>query len=282
VSAANGTVGRGILFGVTGPTRIVVQLGACACVLVACAVTPRAPGLWARSVEHVVAIDRDGTTREADGRVRVTTDLGFEVLVSRAYLVQSRAQLVDCLGVGGDVWDDWLALARLLGPSIAYAGHSDVTEPSTVIAPRAIDLVAGPDRAVFGSASFDEARYCRSHFLVAGVSEPIADAPRDVDLAGLTLYVEAEVVTPPRTITIASTLSDGALTDLPDALVGDLEGDHARLTVTRPLAHAFDGLALDDASLTDDAIARSALTQIDHEAVVTLEVTDGNEPEETP
>ncbi len=258
------------------------QLAVGACFVVACAMTPRAPGLWARSVEHVVAIDHEGVVREADGRARVTTDLGFEVRVSRAYLVQSRAQLVDCLGVGGDVWDDWLALARVVAPSIAHAGHSDVIEPSTVIAPRAIDLVGGPDRVSFGSATFDETRYCRSHFLVAGVTDPIADAPSDVALEGLTLYVEAEVVSPPRTLTIASTLSDGAITDLPDALVGDLEGSHARLTVTRSLAHAFDGLELDDATLTDDAIARAVLTQIDHEAVVTLEVTDANEDEETP
>lgn len=238
---------------------------------------PRAPGLWARSVEHVVAIDRSGTRTLEDGRVALVTDRGFEVVVSRAYLVQAQAQLVDCLGVGSDAWDDWLALGRWLAPSVAYAGHSESTEPSAVVAPRAIDLVHGAARSRFGATRFEEQRYCRSHFLVAGVADTtlVADAPADVDLAGLSLYVEAEVTGErPRAITIATTLSDGAITDLPDALVGGLDGSHATLTVTRRLARAFDGLALDDPTLEDDAIARALLSQLDHEAVVTLEVTE--------
>lgn len=237
----------------------------------------RAPGLWARSVEHVAAVDRSGTRMLEDGRVALTTDRGFEVVVSRAYLVQAQAQLVDCLGVGGDVWDDWLALRSWLGPSIAYAGHSESTEPSAVIAPRALDLVRGATSIRFGATRFEEQRYCRSHFLVAGLTDAalIADAPRDVDLGGLSLYVEAEVSGEhARSLAITSTLSDGAITDLPDALVGGLEGSHATLTVARRLASAFDGLDLGDPTLEGDAIARSLLWQLDHEAVVTLEVTE--------
>jgi hypothetical protein len=93
----------------------------------------------------VVAVDRSGTRMREDGLVALTTDRGFEVVVARAYLVQAQAQLVDCLGLGSDVWDDWLALRSWLGPSIAYAGHSESSEPSAVIAPRAIDLVRGRD-----------------------------------------------------------------------------------------------------------------------------------------
>lgn len=224
-----------------------------------------------------MAIDRTGLRSVEDGSLGLTTDLGFEVVVRRALLVQAQAQLVDCLGVGGDVWDDALALHHWLGPSTAYAGHSESSEPSAVIAPRAIDLVRGEARTPFGRASFEEQRYCRSHFLVAAIGDAslVADAPSDLDLSGLSLYVEAEVGgETPRALTIATTLSDGAITDLPDALVGGLEGSHATLTVTRRLASAFDGLALDDPTLDDDAIARSLLNRLDHDAVVTLEVTE--------
>ncbi len=259
-----------------------------AALTVACAAVPRAPGLWASSVEHVVTLDRSGTTPEPDGSLRFETDLGHEVVVSRAYLVQAQAQLVDCLGVGSDVWDDWLALRDVLAPGLAYAGHSESPEPSAVIAPRAIDLVRGAQSLSFGASSFPEARYCRSHFLVAGLGDTsaIAGAPEDVDLAGLSLYVEAAVLdtqggAAPRAITIASTLSDGAITDLPDALVSSLEGSHARLTVTRHVARMFDGLALDDETLDEDTVARAVLTQLDHEARVTLEVTSAP-LEETP
>lgn len=255
----------------------VVGLLAGACLAAASCAGPRAPGLWARSIEHVVAVDRSGTRMREDGLVALTTDRGFEVVVARAYLVQAQAQLVDCLGLGSDVWDDWLALRSWLGPSIAYAGHSESSEPSAVIAPRAIDLVRGATRIRFGATRFEEQRYCRSHFLVAGLADAslVADAPVDVDLGGLSLYVEAEVAGEhPRSLAIASTLSDGAITDLPDALVGGLDGSHATLTVTRRLASAFDGLDLDDPTLEDDAIARALLSQLDHEAVVTLDVTE--------
>lgn len=258
-----------------------VLLGA-AGLTVACAAVPRAPGLWASSVEHVVAIDRADAEVEPDGSLRIVTDLGHVVRVSRAYLVQAQAQLVDCLGVGGDVWDDWLALRDVLAPSHAYAGHSESLEPSAVIAPRAIDLVRGAGVERFGAATFSETRYCRSHFLVAGVGDAsaIEGAPADVDLSGLSLYVEAELLgEAPRAITLASSLSDGAITDLPDALVSGLEGSHARLTVTRSVARMFDGLALDDDALDEDTLARAVLAQLDHEARVTLEVTSTTAPE---
>lgn len=283
VSAPNSDARRGILRHVR--TQASEWIGrrvllASAVLTVACAAAPRAPGLWASSVEHLVAIDRAGIDRDADGRLRLETDLGHTVLVARAYVVQAQAQLVDCLAVGGDVWDDWLALRSWLSPGLAYAGHSESAEPSAVIAPLAIDLVHGADAQRFGTAAFGEARYCRSHFLVAGLGDAsaIAGAPDDVDLAGLSLYVEAEVLpeTPgeaPRSVTIASTLSDGAITDLPDALVSGLDGSHARLTVTRDVARMFDGLALDDATLDEDTIARAVLARLDHEARVTLEVT---------
>jgi hypothetical protein len=280
VSAANADAAR-VIFGrvkrnASKRSWVASALAGALLVAASCA-GPREPGLWARSVEHVVAIDRAGTRALADGRAALTTDRGFDVVVARAHLVQAQAQLVDCAGVGSDVWDDPLALGRWLGPTIAYAGHSESTEPSAVTAPRAIDLVAGAARTTFGRASFEEQRYCRSHFLVAGIDDTalVADAPADVDLAGLSLYVEAQVMGErPRAITIATTLSDGAITDLPEALVGGLEGSHATLTVTRRLAIAFDGLDLDDPTLTDDAIARSLLAQLDHDALVTLEVTE--------
>lgn len=240
-------------------------------------VGPRAPGLWARSVEHVMGIDRTGTRALSEGRLALTTDRGFEVVVARAYLIQAQAQLVDCLGVGGDAWDDWLALRPWLGPDVAHAGHTESSEASAVLSPRAIDLVRGAPRISFGRASFAEQRYCRSHFLVAGVADStlVRDAPTDVDLSRLSLYVEAELAgAQPRPLLIATTLSDGAITNLPDALVGALEGSHATLTVTRRLATAFDGLDLDDTTLGEDAIARALLANLDHEAEVTLEVTE--------
>lgn len=225
----------------------------------------------------MLGIDRTGTRALSEGRLALTTDRGFEVVVARAYLVQAQAQLVDCLGVGGDAWDHWVALRAWLGPGVARAGHTESTEPSAVLSPRALDLVRGDSRVSFGEARFAEQRYCRSHFLVAGVADStlVRDAPTDVDLSRLSLYVEAELVgAQPRPLLIATTLSDGAITNLPDALVGALEGSHATLTVTRRLATAFDGLDLDDTALGEDAIARELLANLDHEAEVTLEVTE--------
>lgn len=248
-----------------------------ACTL-ACAALPRAPGLYATSVTFSSAFDRAGLVTEPSGAVRFTTDLGTVVHLERGWLVQARAQLVDCLGVGGDVWDDWpVALGRALRPVPAFAGHGDGVEPASVAAPTALDLVRGAATVAFGTASFPEARYCRFHVLVAGVRDAsaVAGAPEDVDLSALSLYLEGEVERADGTrapLVVASTLSDGALTDLPGALVGDLDGSRADVVVTRRVATMLDGLALEDPALTEDEIARAALSHLDHEAVVELRV----------
>ncbi len=245
---------------------------------IACAALPRASGLYATSVSYEVALDRRELTVEPGGAVGFTTDLGHRVTLERGWLVQAQTQLVDCLGVGGDVWDDWrVALRDVLAPSRAYAGHGEALDPSTVTAPLAIDLVGDEGSRSFGTATFTETRYCRYHVLVAGVVDGslVERAPGDVDLAGLSLYLEGQVeladgsVAP---LVVASTLSDGAITDLPDALIGGLEGTHATVRVERAVARMLDGIDLADPALSSDDVARAALAHLDHDAAVTLRV----------
>ena len=70
------------------------------------------------------SFDRSGVEELPGGGFGATTRDGVEVRLRRGYLLQSSMTLVDCLGVGGDVWD---SMASLLGVSVAVLGAGLVT-----------------------------------------------------------------------------------------------------------------------------------------------------------
>lgn len=241
--------------------------------------TPREPGLWASSVEFVLAWDRSRVAERTDG-FEVSTDLGYTVRVRRAYLLQYSAALVDCSGVGGDVWDDVeVALRWLVESSVARAGHGDAEDASSVTAPTYLDLVATGPEKVYGARAFDEARYCRFHHLVARAydDEIVAGAPADLALDGATVYLEGSYRSPGasefQNFSVQTSVNYGALVDLPDALVGTLEGQAVTITLRRDLGSLFDGLAFDELETLDEDIGRQVLRNLVKEHIdVSLEV----------
>ena len=237
-------------------TRPLLFVASLSCALAACMV-PRAPGLWASEITYVLRFDRSGVETRDTGFV-TTTDAGVEVHLERGYLLQSSMTLVDCLGVGGDVWDEMassighqLSGPRWLGPAVARAGHGDAADPSEVIAPRFIDLAAADGDIEFGRVVIDETRYCRVHQLVAGSYDAASiegPLPEGVDPVLTTLVVEGEVLRDGvwSSFEARSTVSSGALYDLPDVVQGDLAGSDVTVVLTRDLSRAFDGVDFDD------------------------------------
>lgn len=209
----------------------------------------RAPGLWASSVEYVLAFDRSGVSELADGGFETVTPEGRTVRLRRGYLVQSSLTLVDCLGVGGDAWDE--LAAALFAPPVARAGHADASDPSEVVAPRFLDLATLEGDLAFGRAAMPETRYCRVHQLVTGsydASGIEGGVPEGVDPILTTLVLEGEHRTESAAwapFALSSTLASGALHDLPDVLEGGLDGSHAVVRVERDLARMFDGVDFD-------------------------------------
>jgi len=230
----------------------------------------RAPGLWASSVEYVLAFDRTGVTELAEGGFETVTAEGRTVRLRRGYLVQSSLTLVDCLGVGGDAWDD--LTAALFAPPVARAGHSEAGDPSEVVAPRFLDLARLDGDLVFGSAAMPDTRYCRVHQLVTGSYDASAiegGVPEGVDPVLTTLVLEGEHRTedePWAPFAVRSTLASGVIHDLPDVLASGLDGSHAVVRVERDLARAFDGVDFDAEP------ARAVLRNLVIDAPVTVAV----------
>jgi hypothetical protein len=228
---------RGALF----VASLASALGAC--------MAGRAPGLWASSVEYVLAFDRAGVTELPDGGFETVTAEGRTVRLRRGYLMQSSLTLVDCLGVGGDAWDE--LAAALFAPTVARAGHSEAGDPSEVVAPRFLDLATIDGDLAFGRAAMSETRYCRVHQLVTGsydASGIEGGVPEGVDPVLTTLVLEGEHRTEGAewaSFAVRSTLASGALHDLPDVLEGGLDGAHAVVRVERDLARMFDGVDFD-------------------------------------
>jgi len=244
---------RGLVKRSTRPVLFVVALS---CALAACMVE-RAPGLWATEVTYLLRFDRSGV-EPLDVGFGTTTSDGVQVRLRRGYLLQSSMTLVDCLGVGGDVWDEMasrlaptLLRGPLFGASVARAGHGDAGDPSEVIAPRFVDLAESDADIVFGRVTIDETRYCRVHQLVAGSYDAASiegHIPDDIDPVLTTLVIEGEVLRDGlwAPFEARSTVSSGALYDLPDVVEGDLGGGEVTVVLERDLARTFDGVDFDD------------------------------------
>lgn len=231
---------------------------------------PRLAGLYLQEASYELVVDATEVERIAGGGVRLQSDLGYEIEIERAFLLQSSVSLVDCEGVGGDVWDDFVAGLRVLTtPGRAYAGHGEALDPSAVVTPTYVDLLAAPgalQSTSLGARSFASTRYCRVHQLVAMSYEPalVREAPEGVDLSAVSLALEGAWRSPGQEswhpLALRSTLSFGALVDLPEVYEGELHDAYAQVRITRRLASLMDGIDL--ASFTEDEVARALLRNL--------------------
>jgi hypothetical protein len=229
-------------------------------------------GLVVRAATYASRVDRTSTTNGPAGGVFLRTNRGVEVRVDRALLVQQSASLVDCLGVGGDVWGAGDgALGELFAVErLAHAGHGQGLDPSAVAKPKVIDLLADGDTEL-GNIAFPELRYCRVHFVFLGASSP-AGAPADIDLARVSLYAKGgwrrggaagDAFSP---FEWRTTAADALLLDLPALIDGAMAGDHAEIVVERRLATYFDDIDFEPTRAREDAT--QLLRNVNHAARV--------------
>lgn len=241
----------------------------------------RPAGLYLEQASYELVVDGTDVVVTPSGGVRLQSDLGYEIEIERAFLLQSSASLVDCEGVGGDVWDDFVAGLRMLAaPGRAYAGHGEALDPSAVVTPTYVDLLAAPGalhRTSLGAQVFASTRYCRAHQLVAMTYEPelVRDAPEGVDLSGVSFALEGAWRSPEQPdwhpLSLHSTLSFGALVNLPEVYEGELHDAYAQVRIRRRLASLMDGIEL--AASSDDEVARALLRNLVTHAEVRVVVT---------
>lgn len=212
--------------------------------------------ILAAEAEYTLAWADEGATASAGGW-SFTTDLGYEVSLTSAYVVSYWAQLVPCDNAGA-----FRALAG--GP----AGHGE-NDHSVVVAP-VVEALGSPAEYTLGESAFDANDYCGIHYLIGSTADPPpAELPDDVDMTGLSLYLAGSWSPPgggdPVPFQVSTDVANGVilLFDDPSIIEGAPgEGEAARLTVRveRALAPVFDGIDL--AAVDDDTLVFRALVNL--------------------
>ena len=137
---------------------------------------------------EVPEVNPDGAPR------RFTTDLGYDIELERGYLVIEQVQLVQCAGSGAGEAESAL---RLLWPrGIAHA-HPLGGDPTLLGVPY-VDSVLRADFALgeIGTMQPPPGRYCHARIVVAPADADAVGLPDDVDMVGLSLYLEGTYVAP--------------------------------------------------------------------------------------
>jgi len=165
---------------------------------------------------------------------RVTTDLGYDITVTKAYLVSYRVQLVEC-----ELELDSLSRSlRLWGSRPAFAGHGDDTNLTTAGGPF-LESIDSPDELEVAGLFPHNESFCQFHYLVSGKG-----AQNDI-----TLHVEGTYrkdggeVQP---FSVDSTQHHGNLLDVSN--LSKTLDQPAIIQVTRDLGQMFEHVNFDEDS----------------------------------
>ena len=137
-------------------------------------------------VDYTLTWQTENVTRGAD-TLEVVTDLGYTVVVERAYLVTFSVQLVPCED------ETEITLTRVMGwllGGIAHAGHGgENRDPSAALLPR-VETLLEPVTVHHARRPLTDERYCRIHYLVGPAGPDSVASPADFQLEGTSLYLE--------------------------------------------------------------------------------------------
>jgi len=195
---------------------------------------------------------------------QVMTDYGFIVEVTKGYVVSYSTQLNYCEHSHGMF--DWLG--NIFAVAVVQAGHDygEDADPASVVVSM-IESLDNPTVNTMGTVTVQEPSYCQGHYLMARGSSDSLNMPEDVDMYGLTLYIEGTYHTPdnltPIAFTAQTNLANGKIRDLytSDTLdtpihVGISETP-VRVAIVRSLDSMFDGIEFD--SMTGEDIGKAVL-----------------------
>ena len=175
----------------------------------------------------------DATPNSNGNGWTVTNDLGYEIQVERGYLVNRSMELIPC---PTEDTISSLILEQFL-PQLAYAGHgSDDRDPSRISRPFVESLTA-PTSAILETTYGYQPDYCQVHYLIAEGIETARNLPSEMDMQGISLFVEGRYRAPGANnfipFTITAPLTWGTITDV----ITEIEAEKTILTVDTPISH---------------------------------------------
>lgn len=193
---------------------------------------------------------------------QVTNDLGYTVTVEKGYLVSHSVQLIPCEYDGENAG----LLRDIFGANTVEAGHGgDENDPSAILIPQIEDL-AVVNSIEFGATTVPYQQYCTAHYLVARSDSLTTNMPDDIDMYGLSLYLEGtyQAANSDELVAFAlqTSLANGKITDIRPSTdseavrlaIGD-EANH--IHVQRQLDTLFHGVNF--ATMDTDEQARTIL-----------------------
>lgn len=194
---------------------------AMAVVCVGCAEIPSADGpVLPSGVTYEFVWSGAGVVSEGAGDWSVTSNLGYEVRVSRGVLTLSTVQLVPCDDTTASVPEPWVVRVTdwLLGVRHARAGHgATVTDPSAALG-EVLEVVEPSASVTLGPAELASHDFCGLHVLFGpSVATP---SPGQVDMYLHLLHLEgtwSRGEGEAETFMVHTALPTGALVDLEEA-----------------------------------------------------------------
>jgi hypothetical protein len=160
----------------------------------------------------------------------VINNLGFRIVVEKAYLVTYRTGLVAC--EEADLVDPQrdnphqMCTASSWSWSLipnAYAGHSFVDDDPVVITTSYVEDLSNPKLTDLGIVTVGGQTYCRVHYLLARAEREAVGLPEDVALVDSTIYLQGRYFAPDSNEAVAFTILDASA----DGALVDIEGDQA-------------------------------------------------------
>lgn len=128
-----------------------------------------------------------GTATPTEAGWTVTNDLGYVVTVTKGYVVSYSTQLNYCEHSHGVF--DWLG--NVFAVAVVQAGHDydQEADPASVVASM-VESLDNPQIGIMGTVTVQEPTYCTGHYLMARGSSDGLNMPDDVDMYGVTFYIE--------------------------------------------------------------------------------------------
>ena len=239
----------------------------------------------ADAVPHTISYILDWTSEQASietDALTLETDLGYRVVISRGYTIAYSVQLVECPNEEEpiDVPGIGRRILKLMGPRLAWAGHSEMAPNPAAIEISQAENILLQAPIDMGQVTLSSGRYCQFHYLIARGQRETLALPDDIDMVGMSVLLEGTYQLAdeePTAFSISTTRAYGLLTDLmpadaQDALEVDLGYNDVIMRVTRNLDRLFDGV--DFETMTEEQQASQVLEQIVETAIYQIEITD--------
>ncbi|MEM7119342.1 MAG: hypothetical protein AAF614_43405 [Chloroflexota bacterium] len=189
-------------------------------------------------------------------------DLGYEIALEEAYLLNATLELVPCSDTS---WRSWLA------PAVAYAGHGDSTLSESRVLVSQVETIGATADSVAGQASASYEHYCQLHYLVAPAAETAVNLPTTIDFSGQTLYFSgtylASNATEPAPFVIQSDLAWGGLIDLPQPT--EPNNEPIEIKLQRDWETLFDGV--DFATMEVEEQAKAILRSLMEHSTIEID-----------